>query len=82
MAANAVRMTLPSELSPNVLAELLDDVRSREQLLRSQVAQFEIRYAETLPELEARLDRGEGQEHPDWEDSIAWRNSVEALNRP
>ena len=60
---------------------MLEDVRGRENLLRTQIEQYERRYAETLEELEARLDRGEGSEHPDWEDSIAWRTSVEILTR-
>ena len=31
--------------------------------------------------LEARLARGEGVEHPDWEDSIEWRNAAQTLQR-
>ncbi len=56
-------------------------VRDRENLLRAEIERYERHYSETLEELEARLERGEGSEHPDWEDSIAWRNSVEILNR-
>jgi hypothetical protein len=42
---------------------------------------FEEQYGQPLAELEARLARGEGSEHPDWEDSIEWRNAEEALQR-
>jgi len=50
-------------------------------LLRETIRQFERRHHGLLEELEARLARGEGQEHPDWEDSIEWRSAVEALQR-
>jgi len=49
--------------------------------LRTQIEWYERHYSETLEELEVRLNRGEGSEHPDWEDSIAWRTSVEILTR-
>jgi hypothetical protein len=82
MAVSAVKMELwPSDLSRRSLTGLLEDVRSRENLLQTQIQRYERQYAQTLEELEERLDRGEGSEHPDWEDSIAWRNSLEVLHR-
>ncbi len=82
MAVNVAKMEIwPPDLSRRSLTDMLEEVRSREALLRAQIERYECHYSETLDELEARLDQGEGSEHPDWEDSIAWRNSVEILNR-
>ncbi len=58
---------------------LLEEARARETLLRQAVRRLEQKYRCSLEELEARLARGEGGEHPDWEDSIEWRNGVEML---
>jgi len=60
---------------------LLEEMRNREALLQAIIKRYEQRYGLSLEELEARLDRGEGSEHPDWEDSIEWRNALEALER-
>lgn len=71
----------PFSLDSATLREILADVRGREILLRQVIRQMEQRYDGSLETLEARLARGEGQAHPDWEDSIEWRNAVEALQR-
>lgn len=82
MAVSAAKMEIwPPDLSRRSLTEMLEEVRGRENLLRTQIERFERHYSGKLEELESRLDRGEGSEHPDWEDSIAWRNSVEILTR-
>lgn len=81
MAVNATKIEIwPPDLSRRSLTDMLEEVRSRESLLQAQIARYARQYSETLEQLEDRLDRGEGSEHPDWEDSIAWRNSVEILN--
>ncbi len=72
---------LPSSISPQTLARLLDDMHNREAVLQAVIRRFEQRYGDSLEALEARLARGEGPEHPDWEDSIEWRNALEALQR-
>ena len=68
-------------VEPTTLRRLLEETRGREVLLRQVIRRMEQRYGCSLEELEARLARGEGPEHPDWEDSIEWRNAVEALDR-
>ncbi len=73
--------TLPSDISHEVLAQLVEELHSRETVLQAMIRRFEERYGGSLEALEARLARGEGPEHPDWEDSIEWRNAVEALQR-
>ena len=70
----------PTEVTRDALTGLLDEMRNRDTVLQAVVRRFERRYG-TLEALEARLERGEGPEHPDWEDSIEWRNAVEALQR-
>jgi hypothetical protein len=72
---------LPSHVEPSALQGLLDETRGRQVLLQQIIHQLEQRYRCSLEELETRLARGEGPEHPDWEDSIEWRNAVEALQR-
>jgi hypothetical protein len=79
--ANTAMLTLPPGVHRGTLGDLLDDARSRAALLETAVRQFERRHSGSLATLEARLDRGEGPEHPDWEDSIAWRNASESLQR-
>jgi chromosome segregation and condensation protein ScpB len=79
--AEVVLRALPSGVSRETLAQLLDDQHGQEELLETVIRRFERRYDESSVELEGRLDRGEGQEHPDWEDSIEWRNAVESLRR-
>lgn len=82
MVVNAANMEMwPPGLSRRSLVDLLEDARSRESLLRTEIERYERHYSGTLEQLEARLDRGEGSEHPDWEDAIVWRNSLEILNR-
>jgi hypothetical protein len=60
---------------------LTDDQQDQEANLQTVIQRFESRYDESLPALEARLARGEGQEHPDWEDSTEWRNAAKLLRR-
>ena len=79
--AEVALYALPPDISPEMLARLLDDQRDRERLLQTVIRRFERGYDESLAALEARLARGEGREHPDWEDSIEWRNAVESLRR-
>lgn len=73
--------TLPSDISRETLAQLVDDIHNREAILQAMLQRFEHRYGGSLEVVEARLARGEGSEHPDWEDSIEWRNAVESLQR-
>lgn len=73
--------TLPPGVSRATLVQLVNDQRNQEAHLQTVIHGFEARYDESLAALETRLARGEGQEHPDWEDSIEWRNAVEALRR-
>ncbi|HDN79241.1 MAG: hypothetical protein DRI61_03985 [Chloroflexi bacterium] len=72
---------LPLRISSETMNRLLEEMRNREALLQAIIKRYEQRYGLSLEELEARLDRGEGSEHPDWEDSIEWRNALEALER-
>ena len=72
---------LPSSIPREALTPLLDDVRNRETILQAMIRRFEQHYGDSLEALETRLARGEGREHPDWEDSIEWRNAVETLQR-
>jgi hypothetical protein len=69
----------PPHIRPENLSRLLKEAQSRELLLRKMIERFQKQYGVPLEMLEARLNRGEGNEHPDWEDSIAWRNSAEML---
>ncbi len=71
----------PPGITQETLTQLLEDTRNREELLQNTIRRFEQRYGISLKALEARLDHGEGSEHPDWEDSIEWRNAVETLQR-
>lgn len=73
--------TLPPDVSPENLVGLLNETRERETVLEAMLQRFEGRYSVSLKDLEARLGRSEGSEHPDWEDSIEWRNAKEALER-
>jgi len=72
---------LPGGISTEVLGTLLTDADGRTLLLQATIRRFEERYKLPLEALEARLARGEGAEHPDWEDSIEWRNAAETLQR-
>ena len=71
--------TKPPQFAPEGLSRLLKEAQSRELLLRKMVERFQKQYGVSLESLENRLSRGEGNVHPDWEDSIAWRNAVEVL---
>jgi len=64
-----------------MLPQLLKGELSREVLLQGIIQRFEQRCGGSLEAFEARLARGEGPEHPHWEDSIEWRNAVESLQR-
>ena len=79
--AEGLTQALPTGVSREGLIHLLEDQRGQEELLQTIIRRFERRYDESLVALEARLARGEGREHPDWEDSIEWRNAVESLQR-
>ena len=72
---------LPGGISMEVLGNLLTDADGRTLLLQATIQRFEERYKMPLEALVARLARGEGAEHPDWEDSIEWRNAAETLQR-
>ena len=72
--------SLPPGITRKTLAGLVKEVDGREAVLRAMVHRFEQRYG-SLEKLDARLERGQGSEHPDWEDSIEWRNAVEILRR-
>ena len=72
---------LPSDISRETLAQSLADMRNREPLLETTIRRFEQSHGRSLEAMENRLSRGEGSEHPDWEDSIEWRNACQALER-
>ena len=72
---------LPSHISRETLAQSLADMRNREPLLETTIRRFEQSHGRSLEAMENRLSRGEGSEHPDWEDSIEWRNACQALQR-
>jgi hypothetical protein len=71
----------PKGISRNTLSSLRDDLDRREAALKTVIGRFEAQYGVTLEGLETRLERGQGQEHPDWEDSIEWRNAVDELRQ-
>lgn len=71
---------LPPGMNRKLLAGFAAEVDGRETVLRAMIARYERRYG-SLADLEARLDKGEGSEHPDWEDSIEWRNAEAILRR-
>jgi len=79
--SEALLHALPPSISGDTLILLLDDVRNREAVLQATARRFEHHYGDSLETLESRLARGEGPEHPDWEDSIEWRNAIETLQR-
>ena len=72
--------SLPPGITRKALAGLVKEVDGREAVLRAMVQRYEQRYG-SLEKLAARLERGQGSEHPDWEDSIEWRNALEILRR-
>lgn len=71
----------PKNISRNALTRLRDDLARRESILQSMIRRFESQYEVSLETFEARLAQGKGQEHPDWEDSIEWRNALDQLNQ-
>jgi len=73
--------TFPPGISRLALTQLQEEMQSRATLLQGIIQRFAQHYACDLTTLEARLTCGEGPEHPDWEDSIEWRNAVEALQQ-
>ncbi len=72
---------LPPDITQSTLAQLITDLANRTTILSAVVARFQERHGASLEEFESRLAQGEGREHPDWEDSIEWRNAVETLQR-
>ena len=73
--------TFPKNISRHALARLGDDLARREAILKSIIHRFETQYNVTLEAFEARLAQGKGREHPDWEDSIEWRNALDELKQ-
>ncbi len=73
--------TFPKNISRQALTRLREDLMRRETLLKAMVQRFETQYGITLESLESRLALGEGQEHPDWEISIEWRNAQDELQQ-
>jgi hypothetical protein len=71
----------PFEVEPGTLRQLLAETQGREIVLEQLIHTMEERYGGPLETLKQRLARGEGPEHPDWEDAIEWRNAFEALQR-
>lgn len=71
----------PENISRSALTRLRADLARRESVLDALIGRFKKKYGGTLEALESRLMQGQGQEHPDWEDSIEWRNAVEELQR-
>jgi hypothetical protein len=74
-------LPLPQNISRTALIHLREDLSRRESVLQAMLGRFESQYGTQLEILESRLAQGQGQEHPDWEDSIEWRNAVEELQR-
>ena len=74
-------LPLPQNISRSALTRLRGDLSRRESVLDAMVERFQKKYAMSLEAFESRLAQGQGQEHPDWEDSIEWRNAVEELQR-
>ena len=73
--------TFPKNISRHALARLGDDLARREAILQSIIHRFETQHNVPLEAFEARLAQGKGQEHPDWEDSIEWRNALDELKQ-
>lgn len=71
----------PKNISRNALTRLRDDLSRRESVLQAMIQRFERQYDISLESFEMSLAQGKGQEHPDWEDSIEWRNAVDALKQ-
>lgn len=71
----------PKNISRNALTRLRDDLSRRESVLQGMIQRFEAQYNVSLESFETRLAEGNGHEHPDWEDSIEWRNALDALKQ-
>ena len=71
----------PKNISRSALTHLRDDLSRRESVLQAMIQRFETQYNVSLESLETRLAEGKGREHPDWEDSIEWRNALDALKQ-
>jgi hypothetical protein len=71
--------TFPTHVEKRSLVRLLEETQTKETLLKETIQRLEEKHQCSLDELEARLGRGEGREHPDWEDAIEWRNGIEML---
>lgn len=71
----------PKNISRNALTRLRDDLTRRESVLQAMIRRFETQYEVSLETFEERLAQGRGQEHPDWEDSIEWRNALDQLKQ-
>ena len=71
----------PKNISRNALTRLHDDLARRESVLQAMIRRFETQYNTSLETLEGRLAHGKGREHPDWEDSIEWRNALDELKQ-
>ena len=71
----------PKNISRNALTRLRDDLSRRESVLQAMIQRFETQYNVSLESLETRIAEGKGREHPDWEDSIEWRNALDALKQ-
>ena len=73
--------TFPKNISRHALASLRDGLARREAILQSSIHRFETQYNVPLEAFEARLAQRKGQEHPDWENSIEWRNALDELKQ-
>ena len=71
----------PKNISRDALTRLRDDLTRRESVLQAMIRRFESHGKISLEALETRLAQGKGQEHPDWEDSIEWRNALDELKQ-
>ena len=76
---NLAFLELP-DVTPDKVARLQYDADARKNLLEQIIVSFESRYGFPLAELDRRLETGQIEEHPAWEDSIEWRNAVEQLD--
>lgn len=81
MTLSAGLLTLPRNVTPRNVRTLKENSTARELLLRQIVQGFERKYNTSLEVFEERLSRGQVPEHPEWEDSIEWRNAVEELEQ-
>ncbi len=68
---------LPLNIGVDKIKNLLDNLKSRELLLKQVSGQFEQKYQCSLEQFETKIDNLELPEHPCWEESIEWRNAIE-----